>query len=463
MNKILFKIKILLLLVSVAILLICSNSFAAKYTIASGKDFNTRIKMSINKSYNSATPEFTLTAFKYSPTLNGPAIDISEDGDSSVLAYIKNNIIYCVSDDDIYLNEDASYMFDKFVDLKQVDLSFLDFSKTKKTKFMFGNCKYLKDINFDGETNFKLNEMDGMFFDCQSIVNLNLFMFDTKNVKSMNSLFFNCKNLKNIYVDPNLWQVKNVTNFNKTYYNCALLKTNLNTLATSIDESKYKTFSIAGDEDKEGLLKDIDYDYDDYGERLGTFAVDKISETLVVTPDNKNTTNNISKSEIENSYNKSIVNISSTSELYEHSSNAKIGKDGKLRLSNSLIAQTLDEVPILKEETTFVDKLIPKNKNINSNSDFDKIVGEEVSTKSDVKGILRPDYSTFENVIESENTTSENIIEEETFSKEPKIDKPIFISDISIAIIFVLFIFIIAIGAFAYYFKNKQGSDEPWS
>ena len=345
-------------------------------------------------------------------------------------------------------------MFDKFVNLKQVDLSFLDFSKTNKTKFMFSNCKYLKEINFDGETILKLNEIEGMFFDCQSVVDLNLFMFDTKNVRSMNSLFFNCRNLKNIYIDPNNWSVKNTTNFNKTYFNCALLKTNFGTRATDIDESKYKTFSIAGDEDKEGLLKDIDYDYDDYGERSGSWPVDKINETLVLTSDNKNNLEYISKTDIQNSLNKSQVNISTSSEFYEHHSNGRIGKDGKVKLSDWLIAQTVDEVPILKEETTFVDKLIPKRKNKSSDSIIDRIVDEEISTASDVNGILRPDYSFDEE------------LEEEVISEDEQIDTTTKTSEVnlaSIAIIIIGCILVVLIGILGYYFKNKRDNEESLS
>lgn len=340
------KIKKLLFTISVLILLICSNSFAAKYTIASGKDFNNRIKMHISKNYTSATPDYTLTAFKYSNKIEGTPIDISEDGDSSALAYIKNNILYCVSDDDVYINEDASYMFDKFVNLKQVDLSFLNLKKLNKTKFMFGNCKYLTNIDFDNDTTIYLNELEGMFFDCQSLVDLNIFMFNTKNVRNMNSLFYNCKNLKNIMINPSLWSIKNVTNFDKMYFNCQLLKTNFNKLATSIPESEYKIYTKAGDDDIEGLLKDYDFDYDDYGKNTGSIKVDKLTDKLITSTENTNTFNNINTNELQNSFYKSEVKISTTSDLYEHHSEAKIDKYGRLKLSDNILSKALKELPI---------------------------------------------------------------------------------------------------------------------
>lgn len=453
------KIKKIIFLIFIFSLFSSFNTISSPYTIANGKDFNTRIKMHLNKNYSSATPDFTITAFKYSATLDGSPIDISEDGDSSVLAYIKNNIIYCVSDDDVYLNEDASYMFDKFVNLKQVDLSFMNFKKTRNTKFMFGNCKYLKDVNFDNDITINLNNIDGMFFDCQSLVDLQLFMFNTKNVKSMNSLFFNCKNLKNIYIDTSKWSVKNVTNFNKTYFNCAMLRTNFNKPVLQIDESQYKTYSIAGDDDKEGLLKDYDFDYDDYGKNTGSFKVDLVSETLVTTPDNKNTIENILSSDVLNSYNKSIVNLSTFSELYQHHSDARIGKNGKMQLSNGLIAQTVDEVPILKEETTFIDKLVPQRKKKSTSSEFKIIIEEETEENfEEVKEIQRPNYISTESLTDADSTNDQK---ESIDNVNFDINKQH--SYLTLIIILIVAIFIITIGIFVFYYKNKQNTDEPWS
>lgn len=448
------KIKNIISISFIFALFLFNSTFAAKYTIASGKDFNTRIKAHLNKDFTSATPEYTITGFKYSPALDGSPIDISEDGDSSVLAYIKNNIIYCVSDDDVYLNENADYMFDKFINLKQVDLSFMNFKKTRSTKFMFGNCKYLKDIDFDNDITITLNQIEGMFFDCQSIVDLKLYMFNTKNVRNMNSLFFNCKNLKNIYIDTNLWSVKNVTNFNKMYFNCAMLRTNFNNPVTSIDESKYKLFSIAGDDETEGIFKDYDFDYDDYGKNTGSFKVDAINATLVTTPDNKNIIENISPSDVINSLDKSYVNISTTSELYEYHSEARIGKNGKLKLSDWLIAQTVDGVPILKEETTFVDKLVPQKKKKSTTSQF-KIIIEEESETNEANGLLRPSYDNVDTILNEETYTLE--------AEDAKLDNNKQSNIMVISLILVAAIFIITIGVFVFYFKNKQTSDEPWS
>ena len=454
MQRMIIKISKTIFVITLFVLMLSFNAFAEKYTIASGKDFNARIKMYLNENNSSATPEYTIKAFKYSSSLDGAPIDISEDGDSSVLAYIKDNIIYYLSDDDIYLNYDSSYMFDKFINLKQIDLTHISFKKVRKMNYMFGNCKYLTDLDMDNDETIILDEMQGMFFDCQSIVDLNIFMINTKNVRNMNSMFFNCKNLKNIFIDTSKWSINKVNNFSKMYNNCAMLRTNFNIKAIDIDENKYKQYSIAGDEDKEGLLKDFDYEYDDYGKKSGSFPVDKISETLIVSQDNKNSIDNISQKDLQMSKVLSVASISTNSELYLNNSNTRIGKDGKVKLSDWIIGQTVDEIPILKEETTFVDKLIPKKKNNTTKSDSSRIVEEEDGESQEVNGILRPDYTSFSD--EFNNNDSLNDV-------NLKIDKPIFLSDMSIAIILVSVVIIITIGVFVFYFKNKHNSDESWS
>lgn len=373
--------------------------YAAKYTICNGKEFNTRIKMSINPNYNSSTPEYNIVGFEFSPNVKGKAIDISEDGDQSVLAYIDNNIIYYVCDEDVYLNSDCSYMFDKFIGIKKINLSDFNFKKTKKANFMFGNCKYLNNLDMDNDTEIKLNEMVGMFFDCESIKDLNLTMINTKNVKSFNSLFYNCKNLQNIIVNPSIFKTSNVTNFNKMYYNCLSLKTNYNLKATDIKEEKYRTFTRPGEEFLEGLLRDYDYDYDELVLDNKNYKIDNLKDKLLYSDENQNTGKNINQDELAKSKNFIDVEISPDSNYYNARSDDRIKPDGKMNTSKYINKDTLEDVPILKDETTFVDRLIPKNKSTRSEIiDEDIIEGRNIGTISDTsyrntKGILRPDYS----------------------------------------------------------------------
>ena len=64
--------------------------------------------------------------------------------------------------------------------------------------------------------------MNGMFYDCSSLVNLNLSSFNTSNVTNMYSMFAFCKNIKTIYVSD-LWNVDNVTNSTNMFSACTSL------------------------------------------------------------------------------------------------------------------------------------------------------------------------------------------------------------------------------------------------
>lgn len=449
------KIIIKALLFLVFILTNICFAYAAKYTVCNGKEFNARIKMSINSSYNSSTPEYSITGFEFSPNVKGDAIDISEDGDKSVLAYIDNNTIYYVSDDDIYLNNDCSYMFDKFINLRKIDLTFFNFNKIRKTNFMFGNCKYLTFLDMDNETEIKLNEMVGMFFDCQSIKELNLTMINTKNVKNFNSLFYNCKNLQNIIVNPAIFKTNNVTNYNKMYYNCLSLKTNYNLKATDIKEEKYNVFTRPGSEFLEGLLRDYDYDYVELVLDKTGYKIDNNKNNLSISDENKNTSNNINKDDLEKTKKYLKVEVDPDSNLYGNNSDDRISVDGKMNTSKYVNKDTLDDVPILKDETTFVDKLVPKKKSTKSdiaeeNLDIDLSTNSNVNTK----GLLRPDYSNV--VTETADSTETIKIDEEIIDFDVTEINKFDITNYYPQIIFISVFVLILVGVMISKFKNKN-------
>ena len=451
--------------------ILASKSFAAKYTIARGIDFNTRVKLHIDKSLSSSTPDYTIIGFEQSTKYGEDMIDISEDGDSSVLAYIKDNVLYYVADDDVYLNKDASFMFDKFVNMRYVDLSAMNFKKTTDTSFMFSNCKMLTNLNMDSDDIFKLSSMTGMFYNCESMVNLHIFMLNTRGVNDMSNLFYNCRNLKNIYIDPSIFRTSQVNNFTDTFANCESLKTNFLRKAIDIKASEYKKYAIAGndDENKEGLFRDFDYDYTFNDTKSDNLKVD-ISAELTEADANTNKYGTYNKNLVNDARVKSNLNIATDSELYEYYSNAKI-KNGRLTLSDSLLSQTLEELPdeffetvdnaaILLSETTFVDKLVPKRSGSWSEivPSSDEVQGSEISNEEKPtdtgKGILRPNFTdaTYDEE-SSESVVAETTEKNGTYSQ----------AELNIVLIILAFIFIVAVGTFTYYFRNKKDDGDTWS
>lgn len=284
------------------------TSFASAYTLCTGKEFNQRVKSFLNGNDPKAAVENTITTFQrgYNPP-EDPAyyVDVSEDRDGSVLVYITENDInnrdkkkgkatdynytlYWYSDSIVNMNPNAAFMFDKFVRIRNIDLSdFVYLKGLTDTRYMFLECRNLKNIKFKKDLNgkeFMPSEMQGMFCGCQSLMNIDLTLFDTKMVDNMTELFYRCYNLRNIYVNTARWNIENVMLFNRMFSECHLLRTNDGKKAVDIDEDDYGNYAVPGDDTKEGFIKDVNYQYDDYGEYLGSVPIDG-SNYIVVEPE----------------------------------------------------------------------------------------------------------------------------------------------------------------------------------
>ena len=273
------------------------STFANPDTLCTGKEFNKRVKAFLNGNDRAATIENTITAFKrgYNPP-DDPAyyVDISEDMDGSVIAYTKENDIndrekkkgrgdynytlYWYSDGIVNMNPNTAYMFDKFVRIRNIDLSdFVYLKGLTDTRYMFLECRNLNSIQYKQSSTgkeFMPSEMQGMFFGCQSMSNVDLTLFDTKMVDNMNELFYKCYNLKNIYVDKTRWNIENVRSFTRMFSECHSLRTNEGKKAVDIPEDQYEDYAMPGDDKKEGFIKDVNYQYSDYGEYISYVPID---------------------------------------------------------------------------------------------------------------------------------------------------------------------------------------------
>ena len=319
-------------------------TFAERYTITNGLDFNARIKSKINPNFTAASIDTTIRGFKFvtkMPNYEVILIDISEDHDNSVLAFIRDGVINCISDDDVYLNPDCSYMFDKFVNLKSVDFKDMILSKVKKTNFMFSNCKYLNKLNMDTDDTMYLTEMESMFFDCETLKDLDLFMLDTHSVSNMRALFYNCRNLRNIFINTYLFSTRNLSNVDYMYGYCLNLKTNLGRNVVLMSQPEYKTLTRAGNEEVEGILRDFDFEYDNYFKSEPLQVIDRIEDKVITSyfSNNKQADMNLAFMNNARANNSGYLDVDSP--LYNHIS----GKGDLGGLSPELINQTVSELP----------------------------------------------------------------------------------------------------------------------
>ena len=192
---------------------------------------------------------------------NDPAMrnDISEDHDMSVVSWWggdENNIFYVASTngEPIIANKNSSYMFEGCLKLKEiVGLEMIDFSKVEIMEGMFYDCESLESLNLSSFDTKNCNNMMFMFFNCKSIKELDLSNFDTSNVKDMSRMFSHCYGLTAINLSS--FDTKKVENMDYMFRKCCDL--------TNIDLSNFNTenaISMVSMFDECKNLREIDID-----------------------------------------------------------------------------------------------------------------------------------------------------------------------------------------------------------
>ena len=281
-------IKKILFIICAFVFLNTSLVFARAYTFCTGKEFNTRVKNFLNGNDANATMDFTVTIFergKNPPVDRAYYVDVSEDKDESIIVYTVNKTLYWYSDGAAIANENCAYMFEKFMALRNIDMTDIVFlNSLNDTRYMFSECRNLKtlsirskDIKHQVKKPFEISEVQGMFFNCQSLQNINITFLDTHHVDNMTEMFFKCYNLRNIYVDATRWSIENTTAFTRMFSQCHSLRTNKGRKAVDVDQYDYGDFCVVGTDKVEGFLKDINTTYDDYGEHLERVPIDSIN------------------------------------------------------------------------------------------------------------------------------------------------------------------------------------------
>ena len=174
--------------------------------------------------------------------------NISLSNNIPVYIWYSNGVINYYSEaDEIYLNEDSSYLFDTLTkvkdieikfktdavknmfrmfyscnDLENIDLSTFNTTNVTNMSSMFGKCLKLKKLDLGSFNTQKVTSMDNMFND-NNIEELNVTSFNTENLKTMSRMFSSLRNLKEL--DVSSFNTSKVTNMEKMFDNMAELTT----------------------------------------------------------------------------------------------------------------------------------------------------------------------------------------------------------------------------------------------
>ena len=205
--------------------------------------------------------------------------NVSEDKEhGGVIAWVVPNEeyntkydLYIGANDGVMANEDSSYLFYDFTELKSIafnnnfdtsnttnmygmfsvatnlielDVSSFNTSKVTNMNTMFSECKNLEELNLNNFDTSNVTDMRGMFYrsdklkvldltsfdtsnvtdmramfmGCLNLVDLNLCSFNTTNVTTMVDIFYGTTNLKTVYVGYG-WNIENITNTTNMFYN----------------------------------------------------------------------------------------------------------------------------------------------------------------------------------------------------------------------------------------------------
>lgn len=132
--------------------------------------------------------------------------------------------------------KDMSYMFSGCSKLKEIDISTFNTINLSNMSCMFKDCTELLEIN--GLPNIKtdnIQDISGLFENCQKLQKINLTNFSTNNVTNMKNLFKNCLNLYEI-VGLNDFITTKVTDMSNMFSFCPKLKT--------LDLSSFNTYKV---------------------------------------------------------------------------------------------------------------------------------------------------------------------------------------------------------------------------
>ena len=175
-------------------------------TLTTGKEFNAAVKSLINAGSIYSSDDNTVKNIVFeggvTPVPSVNSVDVSASGDGSVLAYwdeASSTVTVRTLAAELFLNEDPSYMFNRFHDVESVEnLSMLNSSIATTLYCFFARCDALKSVDLSWMKTRNVTSVYGMFQGCASIEELDFSMIDVRNAESLSSCFANMSALKYI-------------------------------------------------------------------------------------------------------------------------------------------------------------------------------------------------------------------------------------------------------------------------
>ena len=167
--------------------------------------------------------------------------DASEKQDESIIGYYTDENddgmydLTFLSEDTIYANKNASYLFNYLSNLKSIDFDNFRTDDVTSMSSMFSNCNSLTGLNVSEFDTSNVTSMSGMFNECKGLMSLDVSNFNTKNVTRMSSMFNGCSGLTSL--DVSNFNTSNVIDMSSVFSDCRGL--------TSLDVANFNTSNVS--------------------------------------------------------------------------------------------------------------------------------------------------------------------------------------------------------------------------
>ena len=147
----------------------------------------------------------------------------TDDSQEVVYGWYDAGTIYYYSEaEEIYLNEDSSYMFYNLRALESIDSDDFNFKLVTNMEGMFKNCTNLVRVTVDSEGAANVVNVSYMFAGASSMKNLNISGFSGENVTDMSYMFAGASSMESLSLTGFIGE--KVTNMSHMFEGCVKLK-----------------------------------------------------------------------------------------------------------------------------------------------------------------------------------------------------------------------------------------------
>jgi len=146
----------------------------------------------------------------------GYALDVSDNQDGSVMAWVENSgtELYIAADGKVIAPKNCEMLFGNFKKVKKIQfLENFDTSRVENMNSMFYKCVRLQKIDLSGFDTSHVTDMGSMFLGCTALQVVNLTGWDTAKVEDMSYMFIGTNNLRNINLKFDVSSVIDYTGF----------------------------------------------------------------------------------------------------------------------------------------------------------------------------------------------------------------------------------------------------------